>query len=415
MRAATSLRVEFPGALGDVLAGRLDLPEGPPVGYALFAHCFTCNKNGHAAARISAALTRHGVAVLRFDFTGLGQSDGDFGNTTFSSNIADLVAAARWMRSEGHPPALLIGHSLGGAAVIAAAEHLDEVAAVVTIGAPSSPAHVAHLIGAVRPELTATDLMQVTIGGREFSIQAGFLDAIAAQPQAARIAALGRPLLVLHSPQDQIVGVDNARLIFDAARHPKSFVALDNADHLLTRLADSEFVASVIASWASRYLPERPAPAPDLTPAPPGVVVAETGRGGFSNTVRAGSHTWIVDEPQSAGGQDTGPGPYDLLLAGLGACTSMTMRMYAERKGWAMGPVTVRLEHSRIHAADCATCETSTGLLDRIDRVISLDNTLSAEQRAALLAIADKCPVHRTLTSEVSISTRLAEGGVVRD
>ncbi|MEP7017922.1 MAG: alpha/beta fold hydrolase [Actinomycetota bacterium] len=416
-KAASSERVDFPGALGGLLAGRLDLPEGPPVAYALFAHCFTCNKDGHAAARISAALTRHGVAVLRFDFTGLGQSGGDFANSDFSSNIADLLAAAGWMRSQGHAPSILVGHSLGGAAVLAAAGNIDEVVAVATLGAPSSPEHVSRLIVEGDLELAANGQKQVSIGGRIFSIKADFLDDIAAQPQAQRIAALGSPLLVLHSPQDQIVGIDNARAIFEAARHPKSFVAVDGADHLLTRPADAEFVASLIATWVRRYLPMASSTVDDPSPAPaepvpavtvPGVVVAEAEQGHFIHTVRAGGHTWTVDEPESSGGQDAGPTPYDLLLAGLGACTSMTMRMYADRKGWSMGPTSVQLAHSRIHARDCDTCENTAGRLDHIDRVITLDASLSAEQRASLLAIADKCPVHRTLTSEVSISTVLA-------
>jgi putative redox protein len=407
--------VEFPGSVGGVLAGRLDLPEGPPVAYALFAHCFTCSKDGHAAARISAELTVHGVAVLRFDFTGLGQSGGDFANSNFSSNIADLLAAADWMRSQGHAPSILVGHSLGGAAVLAAAGDIAEIVAVATVGAPCSPEHVSHLIVEADPEVGTSGQTRVSIGGRAFSIKADFLDDIAAQPQAQRIAALGRPLLVLHSPQDEVVGVDNARAIFDAARHPKSFVALDGADHLLTQPADSEFVASLIATWVRRYLPPATGGAPTAereattTPAPTaaGVVVAETNRGRYIHTVRAGEHTWTVDEPESSGGQDAGPTPYDMLLCGLGACTSMTMRMYAERKGWDMGPITVRLQNSRIHAQDCDTCESTNGRLDHIDREITLDESLSAEQRTALLAIADKCPVHRTLTSEVSIATVL--------
>lgn len=300
MRAASSQRVEFPGALGGVLAGRLDLPAGVPVAYALFAHCFTCNKDGHAAARISAALTGHGVAVLRFDFTGLGQSGGDFANFHFSSTIADLLAAAGWMRSQGHAPSILVGHSLGGAAVLAAARNVDEVVAVVTLGAPSSPEHDSRLIIEGGPQLATNGQTRVSIGGRMFSLKAGYLDDIAAQPQAQRTALLGRPLLVLHSPQDQIVGIDNARAIFDAARHPKSFVALDGADHLLTQPADAEFVASLIATWVSRYLPAarsavgdprlaQAAPVPAVSV--PGVVVAETGQGRFIHTVRAGGHT----------------------------------------------------------------------------------------------------------------------------
>jgi putative redox protein len=400
-----SRRLEFAGSQGALLAARLDLPESEPKAYALFAHCFTCNKDSLAAARIARSLTEFGIAVLRFDFTGLGASDGDFGNTDFSSNIADLVRASDHLRANFTAPSLLIGHSLGGAAVLAAAHLVPEVRAVATIAAPADPAHVAHVLAEHRDEIERTGEAEVVLAGRPFRIRKQFLDDIAGQPQAERIAKLGAALLVLHSPVDEVVGVDNARRIFETARHPKSFVAVDGADHLLTNRADAQFVATVLANWAARYLEAgRARPEPDDRPAEGFVVVAENGDGPFGQTVTTGTHVLTADEPRPVGA-DTGPSPYDLLLASLGACTSMTVRMYADRKGWPLERVSVQLRHSRIHARDCAECETTTGLLDRIERVIRFDGNLDADQRKRLLEIADKCPVHRTLHSEIVVNT----------
>ena len=400
-----STKLEFAGSQGALLAARLDLPESEPTAYALFAHCFTCSKDSLAAARIARALTGFGIAVLRFDFTGLGASQGDFGNTDFSSNIADLVSAADHLRANFKAPSLLIGHSLGGAAVLAAAHLVPEVRAVATIAAPADPSHVAHVLGEQRAEIERTGEAEVLLAGRTFRIRKQFLDDIAAQPQAERIAKLGTALLVLHSPVDEVVGVDNARRIFETARHPKSFVAIDGADHLLTNRADAQFVATVLANWAARYLDaERARPAPEDRPTEGFVVVGENGDGPFGQTVTSGTHVLTADEPRPVGA-DTGPSPYDLLLASLGACTSMTVRMYADRKGWPLEHVSVQLRHSRIHARDCAECETKTGLLDRIERVIRFDGPLDADQRKRLLEIADKCPVHRTLHSEIVVST----------
>ncbi|MEO3874761.1 bifunctional alpha/beta hydrolase/OsmC family protein [Nonomuraea sp. B12E4] len=407
-----SKKFEFTGSHGVPLAARLDLPESHPRAYALFAHCFTCGKEVIAAARISRALTRFGIAVLRFDFTGLGGSGGDFGNTDFSSNVADVVAAADHLRERFAAPVLLIGHSLGGAAVLAAAHRVPEVRAIATIGAPADPAHVLHLLADSRAEIERRGEAQVVLAGRSFRVRKQFLDDIAAQPQADRIAKLGAALLVMHAPGDEIVGVDNARRIFDVARHPKSFVALDGADHLLTNRADAEFAATMLAAWATRYLPAPPAeqPAQDGQEPDPGfVVVSENGESLYGQRVTVGRHTLTADEPQPIGA-DTGPNPYDLLLAGLGACTSMTLRMYARRKQWPLDHVTVKLRHSRIHADDCADCETRQGRLDRIERVIYLDGDLDAEQRRRLIEIADKCPVHNTLHSEVRIDTTEAPG-----
>ncbi|HBP16508.1 MAG TPA: osmotically inducible protein C [Planctomycetes bacterium] len=399
-----SERVRFPGAEAE-LAGRIDHPQGPPRGWALFAHCFTCGKDLAAARRIADALAQRGFGVLRFDFTGLGQSEGEFADTTFSSNVADLVAAADFLRREHAAPKVLIGHSLGGAAVLAAAQAIEEVRAVATIGAPFQPAHLTHLIESQAPELREAGQAEVKLGPRSFTLRAGFLTDLEEQNQPERIAALQRALLILHAPADEIVPVDEARKIYQAARHPKSFVSLDDADHLLSRRADAEYAAEVIATWSARYLPELPGPAPEEQ----GVVRVEGGPAGFANAVVAGKHLLRADEPRSVGGTDTGPAPYDFLLAGLGACTSMTLRMYADRKGWPLEGVSVRLRHEKIHAEDCADCETKSGRLDRIERELVLRGPLDQEQRERLLEIADRCPVHRTLEGEIRVETRLSE------
>ncbi|MEV4163177.1 bifunctional alpha/beta hydrolase/OsmC family protein [Nonomuraea dietziae] len=401
-----SERVTFTGSAGTPLAGRLELPEGPPRAVALFAHCFACGKDVRAASHIARGLAGLGIAVLRFDFTGLGQSGGDFGNTDFTSTIEDLVRAADHLRATLAPPALLIGHSLGGAAVLAAAERIQESRAVVTIGAPADPSHVAGLFPDAPLEVEATGAAVVSLAGRRFRVSRAFLDDIAAQPQRERIANLRRALLVMHAPTDAIVGVDHARTIFEAARHPKSFVSLDGADHLLSADADSAYAATVIAAWAGRYVD---APAAPPSEQPDGVVeVREVGR--YTQEITAGRHRLTADEPLSVGGADAGPTPYDLLLAALGGCTSMTIRMYADRKRLPLQGVTVRLRHRRIHAKDCADCETEAGTLDKIEREILLEGPLDQEQRRRLLEIADKCPVHRTLTSEVVIETVEAPG-----
>jgi uncharacterized OsmC-like protein/alpha/beta superfamily hydrolase len=409
-----SERLEFPGSQGSALAARLDLPESTPRAYALFAHCFTCSKDVLAAARISRALTDFGIAVLRFDFTGLGQSGGDFANTNFSSNVEDLVHAADYLRAHYAAPSLLIGHSLGGAAVLAVTHRIPEVRAVATIGAPADPDHLAHLLRESRAEIAALGEAEVQLSGRTFRIRRQFLDDIAAQPQAERIRSLGAALLVMHSPTDTTVDSDNARRIYEAARHPKSFVALDGADHLLTKPTDAAYAAAMLATWAGRYAftpraepaehADQPAQPAQPEPAEGLVVVSESGTGAFAQNVAVGRHRLAADELAPIG-TDTGPSPYDFLLAGLGACTSMTVRMYAQRKKWPLERVTVSLRHSRIHAQDCANCETETGQVDRIERVIHFDGDLDDDQRQRLLEIADKCPVHRTLRSETIIDT----------
>jgi len=399
-------RFDFPNAAGQTLAALLERPAGEPAAFALFAHCFTCGKDNLAAKRIAEALAERGIAVLRFDFTGLGASEGEFANTNFSSNVADLAAAADHLRRTQRAPALLIGHSLGGAAVLAAAARIPEAQAVVTIAAPSDPSHVTGLFKDEIADIRAQGEREVLLAGRPFRIRREFLDDVAEQNLLARVAELRRALLVLHSPTDDTVGIDNASRIFLAAKHPKSFVSLADADHLLSRRRDALYAAHVIAAWAERYV--EAAPRPGAADEGRVVVVAETREGKFQQSVAIGPHHFLADEPVSAGGLDSGPSPYELLIAGLGACTAMTLRLYAEQKALPLERVTVTLSHAKIHAADCATCETKEGKLDRIERTIALDGALTDAQRARLLEIADKCPVHRTLTSEVDIRTALA-------
>jgi putative redox protein len=398
-------KFDFQSAQGHTLAALLDRPDGAVRAVALFAHCFTCGKDIKAARRIAEGLKLHGIAVLRFDFTGLGGSEGEFANTTFSSNADDLVAAADHLREKLAAPAILIGHSLGGAAVLAAAHRIAEARAVVTIGAPSDPAHVAGLLGGELDKIRAQGEVEVKLAGRPFRIRRALLDDIAEQKLTERIKNLHKALLIFHSPNDETVGIDNASHIFLAAKHPKSFISLAGADHLLSRASDAAYVANVIAAGAERYLDMAADSQPSDDTEAGTVVVRETRRGKFQQEVIVGAHRLLADEPVAVGGMDSGPGPYDLLLAGLGACTSMTLRLYAERKQLPLKQTTVRLHHNKVHATDCAECETKEGMIDRIDIAITLDGDLDAEERARLMEIADKCPVHRTLESEIDIRT----------
>ena len=402
-------RFQFSGSQGQQLAAALDLPDGTPVAYALFAHCFTCGKDVLAAKRIAVALSAKGIAVLRFDFTGLGSSEGDFANSTFSSNVADLVHAADHLRETRKAPAILIGHSLGGAAVLAAAAQIPEAKAVVTIAAPSDPAHVTGLFADRLDDIRKHGDVEVSLAGRPFHIKREFLDDIAEHNLMTKVATLRKALLVMHAPTDDTVGIDNATRIFVAAKHPKSFVSLAGADHLVSQKRDATYVADVVASWAEHYLDPVALEDPKAADGPRATIVRETRESKFQQTVTVGPHRMIADEPVAVGGADSGPGPYDFVLAGLGACTSMTMRLYAERKALPLDRVTVTLRHNKIHAEDCEACETKSGMLDQIEREILIEGNLDAEQRAKLLEIADKCPVHRTLHSEIHIVTTAAD------
>jgi uncharacterized OsmC-like protein/pimeloyl-ACP methyl ester carboxylesterase len=403
-------RITFTGAGGAQLSARLSLPpDDRPRACALFAHCFTCSKDLVPIVNISRAMTQQGLAVLRFDFTGLGESDGDFAGTTFSSNIDDLLAAAAFMERELEAPAILVGHSLGGAAVLQAAARLPSVRAVVTIAAPFDPAHVTNLFVDSLADIESRGSATVTLAGREFTVSREFVRDLDNHRVEQTLASLRRPLLILHSPVDRAVGIDNAALIYEAARHPKSFISLDDADHLLTQERDSRYVGSVIAAWVDRYLD--PVPEPESVEAlrADNRVTTRTAADAFRTEIRARGHSLIADEPRAVGGDELGPTPYDLLAAALGACTTMTIGMYARRKEWSLEESVVRLSHSRVHAEDEERCENAEARMDRIDRELTLIGSLSDEQRRRLLEIADRCPVHRTLSAGVRITTELAD------
>ena len=399
-------RLTFQGHSGHTLAARLDLPEGPHLATALFAHCFTCSKDIPAARRISGRLAAMGIAVLRFDFTGLGHSKGEFSNTNFTTNVQDIMAACAALDERGMAPGLLIGHSLGGAAVLKAAPDMAGIKAVVTIGAPDDPAHVTHNFADALPEIMTHGVAQVSLGGRPFKIDQQFIDDVSKGELLPSISKLKAALLILHSPIDDTVGIENASEIFLAARHPKSFVTLDDADHLITNPEDAEYAAEVIASWSQRYL-DLKAPAPPIG-APEGVLrISEADPDGFLQDVQNGPHHhMLADEPLAYGGTNRGMSPYGFLGAGLGACTSMTIRMYARRKGWPLTHVSVDVTHDKVHAQDAAA-QTGTKV-DNFARLITLTGDLSEMQRQKLLEIASKCPVHRTLERRSHITTELA-------
>lgn len=393
---------------GQKLAARLDLPvDGKPVAYALFAHCFTCTKNFRAADNISAALTRERIAVLRFDFTGLGESEGDFADTNFSSNVSDLVVVAEFLQKHYEAPKILIGHSLGGTAMLQAAGQIPAAVAVATIGSPCRPDHVAKLLAGSRPIIEQTGEAEVTLAGRPFKVKKQFLEDLDERRITETVKNLRKALLIFHSPIDQIVSVDNAADIFGLAKHPKSFVSLDKADHLLSNELDSRYIGAMIETWARKYLgideqqTQVTVPLPDLD----NRVTVRTGREKFRTDILAAGHGLVADEPLAVGGQNLGPNPYDLLLAGLGACTSMTLRMYADRKGWPLEAAVVRLNHNKVHAKDCEEAQSETGKVDCIEREIELIGKLDDEQRARLLEIADRCPVHRSLHSKIVVKT----------
>ena len=399
-------KLEFKGHSGANLAARLDVPVGPIRAYALFAHCFTCSKDILAARRIAAALSRAGIAVLRFDFTGLGASEGEFASTNFSSNVGDLLSAVDHLRSNFEAPKILIGHSLGGAAVLAAAGRVPEAKAVVTIGAPADAEHVLHNLGAKIADIERDGEAEVDLAGRTFRIQKQFVDDVRSASLAEAIGSMKKALLVLHGPLDQTVGIENAGAIFTAAKHPKSFVSLDTADHLLTKAEDAAFAADVIAGWASRYVAKD---TPQGEETIEHVRVTETGEGKFQNTVQAGPHRLFADEPASVGGLDSGPTPYDFLSMALGACTSMTLRMYANFKKVDLGRVSVDVGHAKIHSADCAECtqdeQAAGGKIDRFERVITIDGGVPDALAGKIEEIANKCPVHKTLEAKAKVKT----------
>lgn len=397
-------KIKFKNSEGLELSGYLELPlNSHPHSYVLFAHCFTCNKNYFAVKNIARALSAQGYGVLRFDFSGLGESDGEFAETTFSGNVEDLIAAAAYLESEYQAPEMLIGHSLGGAAVIFAAAKLPSVKGVVTIAAPSSPVHVKHLLKSNLEEIEEKGVAEVNVGGRNFTIKKNFLEDINMHDLTEFAKDLEKAFLIMHSPQDRVVEISNAEALYRNVKHPKSFVSLDGADHLLTNNKDSEYAGKVIASWASRYLeiPE------EKELSTKHQVVANLGQEGYTTQLRTGKHYFTADEPKSFGGEDFGPSPYELLSAGLAACTSMTIQMYARRKKWPLENVETHVNHNKSHAEDCENCERNTAKIDVFEREIVLQGNLDKDQQQKLLEIADKCPVHRTLSKQVKITTHI--------
>ncbi len=408
----SSEKYEFKGRNGDMLAGRLEVPEGDVKAYAVFAHCFTCSKDFIASRTITQALAERGIATLRFDFTGIGNSEGDFGNTNFSSNVEDLILAANALGKTHQAPKLLIGHSLGGAATLAAAPYVESATAVATLAAPFDPSHVAHLFAEDIESIQQEGEADVDLFGRTFKITYDFIKDINQYNQRQHIAAMRKALMVMHSPTDQTVGIENAKMIYDAAQHPKSFITLDGMDHLLMNKGDVGYVANMLAGWATRYIDREPKKAVDpstISTSDGSVNVLATGNGPFSMIVQSGPHTMLADEPLSVGGKDSGPTPYDFLLAAVGTCTAMTLKMYANHKKLKLEDVRVKLSQQRLHANDCEDCDTQEGYIHEITREITIKGNFTDEQRRKFLEIADKCPVHRTLESEVKIRSYLKE------
>lgn len=397
-------RIEIYSDTGIPLSAELDLPPGPnPSTYAVFAHCFTCSKQIGAARNISRALMTEGIGVLRFDFTGLGHSGGSFEDTNFSANVEDIVTVSAWLGENYKSPSLLVGHSLGGAAVLFAGGKIDSIKAIATVGAPSSPGHVSHLFDSSLEELKLDGEAVVDIGGRPFKMKQQFVDDLMAHDAKSTLKDLRKPLLIMHSPQDTIVGIENAAALYSAAHHPKSFISLDGADHLLSQSKDSLYVGQVIANWAHRYLEEKSSSNDS------NLVVAELGEDKFTTAISVGEHRFLADEPKSVGGMNMGPTPYDLVASGLAACTAMTLKMYANRKKWVLEDILVSVNHEKKYGEDCESCDTPSSKIDHFDREIRIVGELTSEQRSRLLEIADKCPVHKTLEASSRVITRLID------
>lgn len=393
----------FNSERGHPLSAQVDRPDGPILGAVLFAHCFTCSKDLRVERQISQALAAQGFAVLSFDFTGLGRSGGDFVEATFSSDVSDIRAAAAHLADTVAPATVLVGHSLGGAAVLSAAPDIPSVRAVATIGTPADPRHVLHAIEGDLDAIRRHGHASARIGGRTFTVGRSLLEDLPTADIKSRLRRFGGATLIMHAPRDQVVGIENAETLYRSARHPKSFVSLDNADHLLTDNKDAVYAATVIAAWASRYLPTTGRDGTMTRYQRDGACARNVG--GLLTTLESRGYTLVADEPAGIGGTERGPSPYDYLAMALAACTAMTIRLYAERKNWVVGAIDVTVTHHRVHADDCRDCDHATGYIDRLDRTLRFPENLTEEQIAALERIASRCPVHRTLEGQIEVHT----------
>jgi putative redox protein len=402
---STKLKIENKNGLA--LQAHLELPANQkPNYYAIFAHCFTCSSTLSAVKNISRALTSHGFGVLRFDFTGLGKSEGEFADSHFSANVADLIAVSDYMQLHYKAPSLLVGHSLGGAAVITAGAELENIKAIATIGAPSSVDHVTHLFSHGINEVKEKGEAQVHIGGRPFTINKDFIENFDKTDLPAIVKNLRKPILVMHSPTDTIVGIKNAEEIYHNAHHPKSFITLDGADHLLSNSKDSVYAGNMIGTWAQRYF-ETVENEMLETKGEQLVGHLNLLEDNFTTTIQTKNHNLIADEPASIGGDDFGPSPYDYLSAGLAACTVMTLKMYAQRKKWDLQEVFVYITYSKKHSDDLMIEVDTPTRFDHLQKKLKFIGNLDDKQKQRLKEIASKCPVHKTLQSEVLIDTEL--------
>ncbi len=396
--------IKFTNKEGVELAGKLELPlDKKPQNFAIFAHCFTCSKDLKAVRNITLALSQKGFGVLRFDFTGLGQSDGAFENTNFTSNVNDIKAAADYLSENYKAPSLLVGHSLGGTAVLMAGSQMDSVKAIATIGAPCEPDHVLNMLREDIDEIEKNGEATVTLAGREFKIKSQFIKDLREQGLSKMLGDMRKSTLIMHSPQDDTVEVSNARNIYEHLHHPKSFVSLDGADHLLSNNSDSLYAGDLIACWVKRYIDREP----ENELKTDEQVVARLNEGPFLTEVLAGPHHLLADEPTTVGGSNLGPSPYEFLSSGLGACTAMTIKMYADRKQWPLDEVLVHLNYDNKYLEDCDKCETEERKIGKFQRIIEVKGNLDEGQRKRILQIANKCPVHKTLEHGVTIETTM--------
>lgn len=398
-----SEKVKFKNKEGILLSAKLDLPiTGKPLHYAIFAHCFTCNKNLNAVRSISSALTKNQIAVLRFDFTGLGDSEGDFSETNFSSNINDIIAASEFLKENYKAPELLVGHSLGGAGVLFSANSIKSVKAIATIGAPSNPSHVQNLFTGKIEEIEESGEAEVNIGGRPFNIKKQLLEDIKNTDYSFNDHKDQPSVLIMHSPQDEVVEIKNAKEIYEKLIHPKSFITLDGSDHLMSDKADATYAGELISKWAKRYLSKGQTESFETHQN----VAVRTHADSFTTEIVSGAHTLIADEPKDVGGDDLGPSPYELLLSALGTCTSMTLKMYLERKEWKYKSIEVHLSHKHKHSEDAKNTDNPSGKIDEIVRDVKVEGDFSDEQKKKIIEIADKCPVHRSLHSPTEVNTK---------